>query len=124
MIELELFHNKAIFDAFNEALDASRPYGQKGVPYSWKANQPYKPAPILEKDMDDVLERTREKVLLWCAYVCGYLGNGEEIFGPGFGSLSEEHLLQIKEERLARMLAQEVANLFEISFDSFFLLGL
>ena len=34
--ELERIHNKAIFDAFNEALDYYRPYGIKGRPLPWK----------------------------------------------------------------------------------------
>jgi len=33
--EIENIHNKAIFDAVNEALDGLRPYGLKGPPLPW-----------------------------------------------------------------------------------------
>lgn len=33
--ELENIHNKAIFDAINEAMDGMRPYGLKGPPMPW-----------------------------------------------------------------------------------------
>ena len=33
--ELENIHNKAVFDAVNEALDGMRPYGLKGPPLPW-----------------------------------------------------------------------------------------
>lgn len=36
LCELERIHNKAIFDAFNEALDYYRPFGIKGRPLPWK----------------------------------------------------------------------------------------
>lgn len=36
--EMERIHNKAIFDAFNEALDYYRPFGIKGKPLPWRKN--------------------------------------------------------------------------------------
>lgn len=33
---MERIHNKAIFDAFNEALDYFRPFGIKGRPLPWR----------------------------------------------------------------------------------------
>lgn len=36
MNELERIHNKAIFDAYNEALDYHRPFGIKGRPLPWR----------------------------------------------------------------------------------------
>lgn len=38
IVELERIHNKAIFDAFNEALDYYRPFGIKGRPLPWKVS--------------------------------------------------------------------------------------
>lgn len=35
LAEVENIHNKAIFDAINEALDGFRPYGLKGPPLPW-----------------------------------------------------------------------------------------
>lgn len=39
--EMERIHNKAIFDAFNEALDYHRPFGIKGRPLPWRKNVPF-----------------------------------------------------------------------------------
>jgi len=36
MRTLERIHNKAIFEAFNEALDSERMYGLHGKPFPWK----------------------------------------------------------------------------------------
>ena len=36
--EMENIHNKAIFDAVNEALDGFRPYGLRGPPLPWSKN--------------------------------------------------------------------------------------
>lgn len=107
MLELELFHNKGVFDAFNEALDSCRPYGMLGIPYSWKSYKVHRPQEIKEEHMDLILERTKEKVLIWSSFMCGYLAMGE-FLSQRPGDYSEEYLAQIREERLARLLAQEV----------------
>ena len=36
-VEVQNIHNKAIFDAFNEALDGLRPYGLRGPPVPWNS---------------------------------------------------------------------------------------
>ena len=36
--EWENIHNKAIFDALNEAFDSFRPFGLKGPPLPWSRN--------------------------------------------------------------------------------------
>lgn len=108
MLELELFHNKAIFDAFNEALDTHRPYGLKGVPYLWKLSQPYNPQVIQEQDVQKILQKTKEKVLGWCGFACGFFGTSIEVPGQGMIALNEEQIVHVKEERLGKMLALEV----------------
>ena len=38
--EADHIHNKAIFDAVNEAMNLSRPYGVVGEPAPWTTNYP------------------------------------------------------------------------------------
>lgn len=35
LLELEHIHNKVLYDAMNEALDYSRPFGLNGYPLPW-----------------------------------------------------------------------------------------
>ena len=57
--EMERIHNKAIFDAFNEALDYHRPFGIKGRPLPWRKNvlsrQVYTVEETLEKSASRVV---------------------------------------------------------------------
>lgn len=108
LLEMELFHNKGVFDAFNEALDYYRPYGLMGIPFSWKSSKIYRPREITEDLLDLVLEKTKEKVLIWSSFMCGYLGMGEDFYGDRMSAYHEDYMAQIKEEKLARLLAQEV----------------
>ena len=110
MLELELYHHKAIFDAFNEALDAYRPYGLKGLPYSWKLSQPHNPSEIGQRDINKILLKAKERVFAWCGVNCGILGTTVEMPGRGLVALNEEQINHVKEDRLAKMLSQEVTE--------------
>lgn len=102
LLDMESYHYRGIFNAFSEALDYYRPFGMLGVPYPWKMNKVYIPREIKDEDLGMILERTKEKVLIWCSFVCGYIPSGD------FASDSDEGLNQLREERLMRFLAQEV----------------
>ena len=105
---MELYHNKALFDAFNEALDIYRPYGLKGAPYDWKLSKECNPKIIEEEDVSRILQNAKEKVLEWCSTTCGFLGTTVEIPGQGMVALNEEQLERYKEENLTRMISKEV----------------
>lgn len=108
--ELEHIHNKVIFDAFNESLDQFRIYGSKGMPYPWKVNSNR----LVEKkigldQISQILQTCSKKVLEWANSLCGIMFDKEDspFYYNGF-ILDEEYVASIKEDRLARMLANEV----------------
>ena len=106
---MQQIHNKAIFDSFNEALDILRPYGLKGRPSPWKpVSKQIIFRPIDEKGMMEILNKAKEKLLEWSSNLCGFIHDKDESpFLEGI-LLDEECLGQIREDRMARMLAQEV----------------
>ncbi|CAI2380071.1 unnamed protein product [Moneuplotes crassus] len=64
--EWENIHNKAIFDAVNEALDGFRPYGLKGPPLPWSKQSrtlTYKNGDITE--IPQITTKIEKKVLDW-----------------------------------------------------------
>lgn len=72
--ELENIHNKAIFDAINEALDGMRPYGLKGPPLPW-SNQ----NKILtfkygkEETFNFLIKKVNDKVKDWSSIQAGII---------------------------------------------------
>lgn len=66
MRTLERIHNKAIFEAFNEALDYERIYGLRGKPFPWKVtHEKISEKPHLPKDIKKILKKATEKVAEW-----------------------------------------------------------
>ena len=64
--------------------------------------------PIEEKTMLIILNKAKEKLLEWSSNLCGFIHDKEESqFLEGI-LLDDECLGQIREDRMARMLAQEV----------------
>jgi len=97
------------FDCLNEVLDSYRPYGFSGQPYPWKNTvRLTKPVPITEKNMGQLLEKAKKQVLEWAQLQCGYYGDKDEFLQDKTSSFCEEYLAQIKEDKLAKMLQQEV----------------
>lgn len=107
--ELQQLHNKAIFDSFNEALDQLRPFGLKGRPSPWKPAVIQTNVRVVnEKNMEFVLNKAKDKLLEWSSNLCGFIHDKEESqFLEGI-LLDDDCLGQIREDRMARMLAQEV----------------
>lgn len=67
LLELEHIHNKAIFDALNEALDYHRPFGINGQPFSWKPDCNrllYRKRNASE--LPSIMKKSVEKVVEWC----------------------------------------------------------
>lgn len=105
--DIEIIHNKALFDSLNEALDYFRPYSVRGIPYPWKSTPHAIPRMVDESEVDIILEKAKEKVLFWATFQAGYLGNMLHVEGSS-PEKKDELLLQIKEERLSKALAFEV----------------
>ncbi|CAD8198019.1 unnamed protein product [Paramecium pentaurelia] len=95
--EMERIHNKAIFDAFNEALDYHRPFGIKGRPLPWRKNVICRQVNLVE----EALEKSSIRVVQWAETLSG-------ILLPQGSQMDNDILPQVREERLDKMLKQEI----------------
>jgi hypothetical protein len=106
-VELEHIHNKMLFDSFNEALDLYRVYGAKGAPLGFKPHT--KPITVISDDkLSDVLLKAAQKVIEWSTFMCGFIPYKEDSFIQVPRNLDEDTFQQIKEDRLIRLLGDEV----------------
>jgi len=57
-----------------------RPYGCKGRPYSWKINEKQlnPKNKTTDKNIDEVLKNSRDKVLEWAAHLCGFIHDKDD----------------------------------------------
>ncbi|CAD8122296.1 unnamed protein product [Paramecium sonneborni] len=97
--EMERIHNKAIFDAFNEALDYHRPFGIKGRPLPWRKNVIYRQV----NSVEETLNRSANRVVQWAETLSG-------ILLPQGTQVDNDILPQVREERLDKMLKQEISE--------------
>jgi hypothetical protein len=107
--EWENIHNKVIFDAINEALDGLRPYGLKGPPLPWsKQNRTltYKNGDV--DNVPKICEQVEKKVMSWGKTYAGTLNFSELLKEYKIPYLDDEQLAQVREERLALLLATEI----------------
>jgi len=81
-------------------------FGLRGKPFPWKVNSSrLKELIIPGENMQDILKKAQEKVIEWATCLCGIMFDKEDSpLAPGV-VLDEEYVTQIKEDRLARMLA-------------------
>jgi len=107
--ELVHIHNKMLFDCINEIFDSFRPYGLNGQPFPWKVgSKAIKSQAITEQNLEKTLEKVKTKVLEWASYLCGYYGEGDEFIIDKNQSFVDEYLAQVREERILRMLSEEI----------------
>jgi hypothetical protein len=64
--EHDKWHHKALFDAFNMALDNERPYKEKGAPVPWSKQTRVVRKKIGTKELEQTIKRARSKVIDWC----------------------------------------------------------
>lgn len=96
-------HNKAIFDAANEALNLIRPYGLNGEPMPWSIQ-----SRILFKSIADktiIVKNIKNMVLDWASFEVGTLPKEEFLVD---GRMDEDYFAEVREKQLAALLAQEV----------------
>eukprot|EP00826_Nyctotherus_ovalis_P027075 TRINITY_DN2110_c0_g4_i1.p1 TRINITY_DN2110_c0_g4~~TRINITY_DN2110_c0_g4_i1.p1 ORF type:complete len:930 (-),score=285.35 TRINITY_DN2110_c0_g4_i1:226-3015(-) len=101
--ECEQIHNKAVFDAVNEALNLIRPYGLNGEPLPWSLQQR-----ILFKSITDpniITRNIKNMILDWVSFEVGTLPKANFLIN---GRFDEEYFAEIRERHLINMLAQEV----------------
>lgn len=128
--ESDHIHNKAIFDAVNEALNLFRPYGPNGEPMPWSTKPRqnffvYAP----ETQLEIVLREVKSKLMEWSTTRAGQLSTAEQgkvelpIMAEGSvikqnqqTDVSEESLQLHREGQLAKLLASDVS--FNLSLNS------
>ncbi|CAD8147648.1 unnamed protein product [Paramecium pentaurelia] len=97
--ELEHIHNRAIFDACNEALNFQRPYYcNSGSPYPWEGKIGHKV--INDNDLSEIFKNMELKVVQWANSLCGFLPVEEEI------AISKEKQVILDEKNQQIMLQQ------------------
>lgn len=103
--ECEHIHNKAIFDCINESLNQFRPYGKEGVPMTWSTKlRKLREDEILE--FSKMFEIIKQDLFRWGYTTAGTLPKREFITdGEHF---DEDHFNEIREKRLASLLATDV----------------
>jgi len=63
-----------IYEAFNESLDAMRPYGIRGKPMAWKVNSNKIMALKIDTtNMEKILGLAIARVLKWGSFLCGFI---------------------------------------------------
>ncbi|CAD8049074.1 unnamed protein product [Paramecium sonneborni] len=111
MKELEHIHNKAVFDACNEALNYERPnFTNSGLPYPWqnKSNQLI----IEKKDLENILKNMESKVINWSRTLGGFLPIEDD-------SQTPEEKQEILDEKNQQMMIQQLNQLENpLLFDS------
>ncbi|EGR30855.1 IQ calmodulin-binding motif family protein, putative [Ichthyophthirius multifiliis] len=109
LIELEKFHMKMTFDCFNEALDSMRPFGLRGKPLPWKINiNKLCSIKITQDNIEKIFGLAIAKVLKWGSSLCGFIPERIESPTGEIIQIDDDYLNQIKEDRLAQMLENEV----------------
>lgn len=74
--ESDHIHNKAIFDAVNEALNMVRPYGRLGEPMPWSFRPRKNFFPFAnEKDLETVLGSVKLCILEWATIGAGQISH-------------------------------------------------
>ncbi|CAG9331265.1 unnamed protein product [Blepharisma stoltei] len=113
MSEAEHIHNKMIFDAINEGLQKYRPYSLKGVPMPWSNSIRYLSNETM--DPNKAIQEVKEEVESWSMTQAGKMPTGDMVLSSGI--VDEEYMQQVREERLASMLAEEVLERDEVWVD-------
>jgi len=103
--ECEHIHNKAVFDAVNEALNLIRPYGLHGQPVPWCTLPRILFTKIAEPSI--IIRNVKNMTLDWASFEAGTLPRIEFIIGDHF---DEEYFAEIREKKLIALLAQEVLD--------------
>lgn len=105
--ECEHIHNKALFDSINESLLQFKPYGRDGEPMPWSRKQRKLQKTPIQKDIDinKMFEIIKHDMFRWSIMQAGTLPRREFIFS---GVFDEELFAEIREKKLATLLATEV----------------
>lgn len=104
---MEHIHNKMLFDCLNESLDACRVFGLKGQPLALRTRG-RSSAEISQEQVMTLLTQSAQRVVEWSTFMCGFIPFKDDSFIQVPRAIDEETLNQIKEDRLVRLLTDEV----------------
>lgn len=111
LCKIEHIHNKAIFDAINEALDNLRPYGLEGPPMPWD-----KSTRTLSSNFTNVatlsenlVEKLVSQIKEWVTTFMGALPNSE-MYNSDRLVTDREELLSIWDVKLSENFVSEMNN--------------
>ncbi|CAK56319.1 unnamed protein product (macronuclear) [Paramecium tetraurelia] len=107
--ELEIYHLRMIYEAFNESINYIRPYGIRGQPYPWKSN-PLKvyQNQTTKESIDRSMGFAISKMLKWGSFLCGFIPEKIETPQGEIIVIEDDYLNSIKEDRLQQMLEYEI----------------
>lgn len=104
--EAQHIHNKMIFDSVNESLQKFRVYGEAGEPMPWSFD--VRAIHLKYPDLKEICLRVKDEVLLWNSMQAGKVPILES--NKSSANIDEEVLQNIREDKLASMLALEVVE--------------
>jgi hypothetical protein len=103
--ECEHIHNKMLFDCINESLNQFRPYGKEGVPMVWSTKlRKLREDEILE--FSKMFEIIKQDLFRWNYTAAGTMPKREFVHEDG--GFDENYFSDVREKRLAAMLATDV----------------
>ncbi|CAD8150336.1 unnamed protein product [Paramecium pentaurelia] len=107
--DLEIYHLRMIYEAFNESINYIRPFGIRGQPYPWKSN-PLKvyQSQTTKESIDKAMGFAIAKMLKWGSFLCGFIPEKIETPQGEIIVIEDDYLNQIKEDRLQQMLEYEI----------------
>ena len=100
---------RLLFNSFNESLDFFRPYGIKGQPSFLKCSQNKKFLEITDQNINEIYCKALGRTLEWSETLCGLLPDKDEKTVES-SDADMDYIGQLREEKMARMLAQEVID--------------
>ena len=105
--EIKEDYFRLLFNSFNESLDFFRPYGLKGQPNFLKCSQTKKFDLISDQNISEIYIKAVARTLEWSETLCGLLPDKDEKTVES-SEADMDYVSQLREEKMARMLAQEV----------------
>ena len=114
-------HHYSVFESLNEALDAYRPYQNKGEPMPWSKSTRVVKQVETEAQAKKVLDKARDQVIKWMRMRAGtnYAPlpdapaatqdeMGEEIIPPPLEDGEEERRNMHRQEKLAELMTDDI----------------
>ena len=102
--ECEHIHNKVLFDCINDSLLQFKPYGKDAPPLPW-SRQTKRLKPTEDFTIEEMFEIVKHDLFRWAIMQAGTLPRREFVFG---GVFDDELFAEIREKKLATMLAREM----------------